>query len=120
MIYTARSFTPSCPHLLRASTSFFAARKQDVDGRDIGERSDAVLRTAMPGHDGEGAASAGWAKASTGPRKARPDDKLRAVPTRSFAEADQQIAATAGQRKRVFRRFGRAPAKVAIPSKADI
>jgi hypothetical protein len=23
----------------------------DVDGRDIGERSDAVLRTAMPGHD---------------------------------------------------------------------
>jgi hypothetical protein len=25
--------------------------KQDVDGRDIGERSDAVLRTAMPGHD---------------------------------------------------------------------
>jgi hypothetical protein len=23
-----------------------------VDGRDIGERSDAVLRTAMPGHDG--------------------------------------------------------------------
>jgi len=25
--------------------------EQDVDGRDIGERSDAVLRTAMPGHD---------------------------------------------------------------------
>jgi len=25
---------------------------KDVDGRDIGERSDAVLRTAMPGHDG--------------------------------------------------------------------
>jgi hypothetical protein len=24
---------------------------QGVDGRDIGERSDAVLRTAMPGHD---------------------------------------------------------------------
>src|SRR5712671_4279954 len=24
---------------------------KDVDGRDIGERSDAVLRTAMPGHD---------------------------------------------------------------------
>src|SRR6185503_9240494 len=23
---------------------------QDVDGRDIGERSDAVLRTSMPGH----------------------------------------------------------------------
>jgi len=27
------------------------ALKKDVDGRDIGERSDAVLRTAMPGHD---------------------------------------------------------------------
>ena len=25
--------------------------KQDVDGRDIGERSDAVLRTAKPGYD---------------------------------------------------------------------
>jgi hypothetical protein len=24
---------------------------KDVDGRDIGEQSDAVLRTAMPGHD---------------------------------------------------------------------
>jgi hypothetical protein len=28
------------------------AKKKDVDGRDIGERSDAVLRTVMPGHDG--------------------------------------------------------------------
>jgi len=28
------------------------AAKKDVDGRDIGERSDAVLRTAMSGHDG--------------------------------------------------------------------
>ncbi len=28
------------------------ADKKGVDGRDIGERSDAVLRTAMPGHDG--------------------------------------------------------------------
>jgi len=27
--------------------------KKGVDGRDIGERSDAVLRTAMPGHDEE-------------------------------------------------------------------
>ena len=27
------------------------AKKQGMDGRDIGERSDAVLRTAMPGHD---------------------------------------------------------------------
>jgi hypothetical protein len=29
-----------------------ASKKEGVDGRDIGERSDAVLRTAMPGHDG--------------------------------------------------------------------
>src|SRR5690242_18493372 len=28
--------------------------KQGVDGRDIGERSDAVLQTAMPGHDVDG------------------------------------------------------------------
>jgi hypothetical protein len=27
------------------------AVSQNLDGRDIGERSDAVLRTAMPGHD---------------------------------------------------------------------
>src|SRR5262249_13633675 len=40
----------SCPRT-RASTSCSRAKKQDVDGRDIGERSDAVLRTAMPGHD---------------------------------------------------------------------
>ena len=26
--------------------------KKGVDGRDIGERSDAVIRPAMPGHDG--------------------------------------------------------------------
>jgi hypothetical protein len=25
--------------------------KKGVDGRDIGEQSDAVLRTVMPGHD---------------------------------------------------------------------
>jgi hypothetical protein len=31
---------------------FFTDTKQGMDGRDIGERSDAVLRTAMPGHDG--------------------------------------------------------------------
>jgi hypothetical protein len=29
------------------------ATKEGVDGRDIGERSDVVLRTAMPGHDVE-------------------------------------------------------------------
>jgi hypothetical protein len=27
------------------------SRGKDVDGRGIGKRSDAVLRTAMPGHD---------------------------------------------------------------------
>jgi hypothetical protein len=32
------------------------ATKKDVDGRDVGERSDAVLRTAMPGLDGAYAA----------------------------------------------------------------
>jgi hypothetical protein len=68
------------PALVAGIHVFFAARKQDVDGRD------------KPGHDGEGAASAGWAKAPTGPRKARPDDKLRAVPTRSFAEATSRHA----------------------------
>jgi len=31
----------------------FRPAKQDVDGRDIGERSDAVLWTAMPGHDND-------------------------------------------------------------------
>src|ERR1700704_3274177 len=41
----------SCPALCRASTPYIASHIKDVDGRDIGERSDAVLRTAMPGHD---------------------------------------------------------------------
>ncbi|HUI97352.1 MAG TPA: class I adenylate-forming enzyme family protein [Xanthobacteraceae bacterium] len=40
---------PSCPALGRASASL--PREQDVDARDIGERSDAVLRTAVRGHD---------------------------------------------------------------------
>ena len=44
--------SPSCSDLIRASTTFVAAEKQDVDGRDIGERCDAVLQTALPGHDG--------------------------------------------------------------------
>jgi hypothetical protein len=35
---TERSLSTSCPHLLRASTPFFVAKK-DVDGRD------------KPGHD---------------------------------------------------------------------
>jgi len=32
-------------------------------------------------------ASAAWAKAPTGPRQARPNDKLRAVPGKAFREA---------------------------------
>ena len=40
--------------LCRASTTSSNVSKQDVDGRDIGEQSDAVLRTAMPGHDRKG------------------------------------------------------------------
>ena len=43
----------SCPALCRASTTSGNVSKQDVDGRDIGEQSDAVLRTTMPGHDEE-------------------------------------------------------------------
>jgi hypothetical protein len=31
-----------------------AGGEENLDGRGIGERSDAVLRTAMPGHDGKG------------------------------------------------------------------
>jgi hypothetical protein len=34
-----------------AGIHVFLGYDKDVDGRDIGERSDAVLRTAMPGHD---------------------------------------------------------------------
>jgi len=41
----------SCPDLIRASTNFLAAEKKDVDGRAQASGSDAVLRTAMPGHD---------------------------------------------------------------------
>jgi hypothetical protein len=47
---SAETVTLSRPHMLRASPSFLDVSK-DVDGRDIGERSDAVLGTAMPGHD---------------------------------------------------------------------
>ena len=37
-----------------AGIRIFVPNKQDVDARDIGERSDAVLRTAMRGHDAVG------------------------------------------------------------------
>jgi hypothetical protein len=38
--------------LVAAIHDFLAAPKKDVDARHVGERSDAVLRTAMAGHDG--------------------------------------------------------------------
>jgi hypothetical protein len=38
--------------LVPAIHVFVSRRLQDVDARHIGERSDAVLRTAMRGHDG--------------------------------------------------------------------
>ena len=37
-------------------------------------------------------------------RSGRPDDKLRAVPTLLFTEADQQVSATVGERKRAEKR----------------
>jgi 5-methyltetrahydropteroyltriglutamate--homocysteine methyltransferase len=40
------------PGLVPGIHAFIAGYNKDVDGRDIGERSDAVLRTAMPGHEG--------------------------------------------------------------------
>jgi hypothetical protein len=39
------------PGLVPGIHVFAESRKQRVDGRVIGEQSDAVLRTAMPGHD---------------------------------------------------------------------
>jgi Fe-S oxidoreductase len=44
---------PSWPGLTRPSTTSPESR-EDVDARHIGERSDAVLRTAIAGHDGDG------------------------------------------------------------------
>ena len=52
MSKTKRPARPSSPTRRKAaSTPRLVVVKQDVDGRDIGERSDAVLRPAMPGHD---------------------------------------------------------------------
>jgi ferredoxin len=42
---------PSWPGLSRPSTSSFMATAKDEDARHIGERSDAVLQTAMAGRD---------------------------------------------------------------------
>jgi hypothetical protein len=39
------------PGLVPGIHTFLACGDKDVDGPDIGEQSDAVLRTAMPGHD---------------------------------------------------------------------
>jgi hypothetical protein len=39
------------PGLVPGIYDFLLRRTKDVDGRDIGERSDAVLWTAVPGHD---------------------------------------------------------------------
>jgi len=38
--------------LVPAIHVFARSKAEDVDARHIGERSDAVLRTAMAGHDG--------------------------------------------------------------------
>jgi len=40
------------PGLVPGIHVFKVNSKEDVDGRAVGERSDAVLQTAMPGHDG--------------------------------------------------------------------
>jgi hypothetical protein len=40
------------PALVAGIHVLMLSKNKVVDGRDIGERSDAVLRTAMPGHDG--------------------------------------------------------------------
>lgn len=47
----AQPTPPSPPGLSRGSTTLGAPAQKDMDGRDIAERSDAVRRTAMPGHD---------------------------------------------------------------------
>jgi len=41
------------PALVAGIHALLASRIKGVDGRDTGERSDAVLRTAMHGHDVE-------------------------------------------------------------------
>jgi len=45
------------PGLVPGIHVFGQRTKKDVDGRDIGVRKHAVLRTAMPGHDNEGVRS---------------------------------------------------------------
>src|SRR5712671_5217445 len=50
-IRAARAVNGVMPGLVPGIHVSRDSSKQDVDGRDIGEQSDAVLRTAMPGHD---------------------------------------------------------------------
>jgi phosphoribosylanthranilate isomerase len=50
-VRAARAFHGVMPGLVPGIHVCRSKSKQDVDGRDIGEQSDAVLRTAMPGHD---------------------------------------------------------------------
>jgi phosphoribosylanthranilate isomerase len=50
-IRAARAVNDVMPGLVPGIHVSRNSSKQDVDGRDIGEQSDAVLRTAMPGHD---------------------------------------------------------------------
>ncbi len=46
-----RTSSPVMPGLVPGIPTILAPCPSKRDGRDIGERSDAVLRTAMPGHD---------------------------------------------------------------------
>jgi phosphoribosylanthranilate isomerase len=50
-IRAARMFNSVMPGLVPGIHVCGTTSKQDVDGRDVGEQSDAVLRTAMPGRD---------------------------------------------------------------------
>src|SRR4029453_9447349 len=45
------SSSPGGDEVASSGDPRLAESQEDVDGRDIGEQSDAVLRTAMPGHD---------------------------------------------------------------------
>jgi ATP-dependent DNA helicase UvrD/PcrA len=45
------SSSPGRDEVASSGDPRLAESQEDVDGRDIGEQSDAVLRTAMPGHD---------------------------------------------------------------------
>jgi hypothetical protein len=53
------------PGLVPGIHVFLDADAEDVDGRDIGSGSDAVLRTAMPGHDGVVLRPNAWTFAQT-------------------------------------------------------